>query len=562
MTPRGSELLNRTRASQAVVLLWIGGLGAFFALWYLFTDPARVPEPGSLTARILARLGPVVWDDPALAARVRVSRMALGLTAGCLVALGALHRDHVRAAVVRFFSAATHPVNLAIFRVVVFLQIWSIAWTDAVARAAGQPNALQVPPFTGVPPLGPLTAFVHWPVNPLTAVQVTVMVEAMKVTCITGMAGLFSRTSAALTAVLLFAGWGTMQWYGKVDHHHHLLWFVLILAVSRSGDAWSVDALIGRLRRGRQTDARPRGPDVAYGVPLQMCILLIGVLYFFPGFHKMWRSGFDWFLGPHPVYQLQHKWHMLGGWVPPVRIDRYPVLVGLGAAGTILFELSFIFLIFGRRTRYVAAALGVTFHTTLDFFGRFGFETLRNSYVAFFDWHRGISRIRSRLRGRSSAEIRSTEVPAPEPRAGRRPVAVLILGALLVTGNVSAGIFRMQEGWPVTAYPLFDGLTKPYYETLQIGVEQPDGSERMITPDDYRDVLGTHWNYELQSVLHEPSEERQSERLMAVWSYLAEQDATLAKGGTVRIYRVRTWTHPDPEGRPDEAPELILTIDP
>jgi hypothetical protein len=58
-----------------------------------------------------------------------------------------------------------------------------------------------------------------------------------------------------------------------------------------------------------------------------------------------------------------------------------------GALLTILFETTFILLIFGRRTFYLAGVIGVSFHTLMNVFMRHGFETLRNAYVMFINWH-------------------------------------------------------------------------------------------------------------------------------------------------------------------------------
>jgi predicted DCC family thiol-disulfide oxidoreductase YuxK len=68
-------------------------------------------------------------------------------------------------------------------------------------------------------------------------------------------------------------------------------------------------------------------------------------------------------------------------------VDRYPLLYRAAAAGTIAFELSFLFLIFFRRLRLVAVAQGLVFHTMTWVFMRIWFDSLVRCYVAFFDWH-------------------------------------------------------------------------------------------------------------------------------------------------------------------------------
>ena len=51
----------------------------------------------------------------------------------------------------------------------------------------------------------------------------------------TGMVGLFTRTSALFTTVLSFYVLGIPQFYGKVNHYHHLLWFAGILRQADAG---------------------------------------------------------------------------------------------------------------------------------------------------------------------------------------------------------------------------------------------------------------------------------------------------------------------------------------
>src|SRR5262249_54482042 len=164
------------------------------------------------------------------------------------------------------------------------------------------------------------------------------------------------------------------------------------------------------------------------------------------------------------------KWHMLGRWLPPYRIDEHPLLMHSGALMTILFELSFIFLIFGRRTRILAGLAGVTFHTSLNVFMRHGFETLRNCYVIFVDWYGLLQRLRGRLRWRRSnavaadgevaqsfAAFRAPAVPVVSMRsvrhvlsvlAEKRVLAVSLVGGALVAANVWAGAMRMKDAWP------------------------------------------------------------------------------------------------------------------
>lgn len=628
-----------------MAFVWLAGILVCLILWNHFQQPSNLPAEGSWGWRLLALLRRVPYDDPALIARVRVSRIAVILSFGCLAVIGYVERKRVIGAIRRYFTTASHPINLAIFRIVVFWQAYSLGWFDLIATIVGMPDTMQSPPPTGIPAIGPLAALSHWPIHPLGPAEVLVLGRIMMAACITGMLGLFSRTSALVVAFTFFFGWGAAQWYGKVDHHHHVLWFLLILAVSRCGDALSVDSLVRAWRRGRTGNTEPPQPGVSYGLPLRMSILLMGVLYFFPGFWKIWRSGFDWFLSDSPFNQMYEKWYTLGGWLPSIRPDGSPLLVHAAALGTILFEVSFIFLIFGRRTFYLAGALGVSFHTALNFFMRHGFKSLRNSYVVFVNWHRGLAWMgrrlfRSTLRVRFDSgdrrtarliacarsldwldsidwedgaepvvEARSTDetwrggaawkriirrlpllwplaiplqllpdrwlgsgvpshrpdpVPSRAPLAGRRSGGIrgpLLVGTGLLVGNAWAGVNRMQEGWPLACYPLFDGLLDAFYTTLRIEAVDGNGAAKILVPDDYRNVFGQSWNEILRRLLEEPDSARRSALLGSVWELLKGQDPSLGATRIVKFYTVRSSIRPEMWNRPPSEPELILTIE-
>src|SRR6185503_10810221 len=104
-----------------------------------------------------------------------------------------------------------------------------LAYFDYVARIAALPDGLQFPPATTIPAIGPLRALEYWPRHLLTPEQVQIAGMVMVAACVTGILGIFSRTSMLVVALTLFYGWGTIQWYGKIDHHHHVLWFALVL---------------------------------------------------------------------------------------------------------------------------------------------------------------------------------------------------------------------------------------------------------------------------------------------------------------------------------------------
>lgn len=369
-------------------VLWLLGLVGCILLWRFYRSPEALQNTPTWWLGVSAWLGTVVYqDDPALALRVRISRLALVWTVVCLGGLLWLYRAQVANAVSAFARMRAYPLSLAIFRIAVFYQIYNIIWIDVIVSVAALPAGLQYPLATGVPDVGWLSALAYWPVYAIPPEWVERMLEALKVVCWLGILGVASRSSALAAAFLLTFGWGSIQWFGKVDHHHHLVWFALLLAASRCGDALSVDSLIHAWRRAGRGITAPPGESRAYGLPLALAMTLLGVAYFFPGFWKYWRSGLDWAFGDGPLYTLYSKWQMMGGEVMST-VDQQPWLLQWGSLGVMLLELSFLALILTPWTRLVAAVGGLSFHLGGNLTGRYGFESLMGCYVIFVKWGR------------------------------------------------------------------------------------------------------------------------------------------------------------------------------
>ncbi|MBI1358095.1 MAG: hypothetical protein GC160_27490 [Acidobacteria bacterium] len=376
------------QSPAGLLLLWLAGTAGLIWLWSLYRSPEAVQAAPGWWLGVSAWLGSVPYQgDPALELRIRVSRLLFLWTVVCLALWIYERRRQVADILQAFARMEVYPLSLAIFRIAVFYQISNILWTELIVPVAALPEGLQYPLATGVPDIGWLGALAYWPAYRIPPEWVRWMMDALGVVCWFGLAGLFSRLSAALAAVLLVLGWGSIQWYGKVDHHHHLVWFALLLATSRCGDALSIDSLLQAWRRAGKGITAPPPPGRAYGAPIALAMVLLGVAYFFPGFWKFWRSGLDWAFSDSPLYTLYGKWRMMGG-EPMSAIDRQPWLLQWGSLGVMLLEMAFLPLMFNRRTRMLAAAGGLSFHLGGQLTGRYGFESLMGCYVIFIEWGR------------------------------------------------------------------------------------------------------------------------------------------------------------------------------
>ncbi len=323
-------------------------------------------------------------DDYLIDGRLVFSRLLVVWVAGhAIILIGLMHRQVARG-LRTFFSAEGPALNLAVFRIVVFYTIWRFIGISEVVWFS------QVPPELRVAPAGVGWLMGYLPINPLCTRVAAVLFFGFS---FTAMIGFCTGTSATVTTLLGLYVLGLPQFFGKVNHYHHLLWFSALLAASRCGDSLSCDALISAWRKSARGVVDPPARSSVYALPLRYVWLLMGLIYFFAGAWKLWAGGVDWVLSDNLKYIMYHKWTQMGGWTPFFRVDRYPVLYRSAALATIGFEISFVFLLLSSRLRLLAVFGGLLFHRLTEVFMRISFGALVSCYVAFFDWNAILLRI-------------------------------------------------------------------------------------------------------------------------------------------------------------------------
>lgn len=406
----------------------------------------------------------------------------------------------VSGALRRFFCASTAPVNLAIFRIAVF---WILGrFVQTAAWYGSLPRDLMFPP-PGWRRLGPLL-----PHGETAAILGVVFTTA----CFCAMIGLFTRVSTAAAAILGVYVLGLPQFFGKIDHYHHLVWFAILLACAPAGATLSVDALIRRLAR------QEKPPETVPAFALRASWILIGFIYFFPGVWKLMRVGGDWIFGDSVKLILYEVWSQRGsGFTPLFRLDQYPVLYrGVGLL-TIAFEISFLFLILNRRTRWFAVIAGIAFHLGIWAVMGINFWTLLVCYVAFLDV------------GRASAREEDDGLK-PVPRSHW-------VGATLIAANFLCGVAGLDT-WPVAVYPRFDYDVQPVRATLTL--ELFDAADRRLPfdPSPVEKRLGNaRWTHLLGRIADERSAEIRLRRTAALLSVLQANGVAIGRAKTIRIYR-------------------------
>ncbi|HEY6046621.1 MAG TPA: DCC1-like thiol-disulfide oxidoreductase family protein [Pyrinomonadaceae bacterium] len=303
--------------------------------------------------------------------------IALAISGTLLIVVPVLFWRRAPQSVKSFFTAVTAPLNLAIFRIVFFFlvlfsfSIHETAWFGSL------------PPELRFPPQGLQFVLAYVPINETIAWYAS---GALVIACVACILGLFTRTSIIICLGLSLYVLGLPQVFGKMNHYHHLIWFMAILAVSPCADVLSIDAIFKSWKNADRGVTDPPGPSQIYALPLRFVWLLMGVIYFSAGFWKVWTGGYRWAWSDNPRNLMYNKWMELSGWTPLFRIDHYPLLYKLSAVATLAFEFSFVVLIFFATVRWLAPLGGLAFHNMTNLFMRISFWNLQGCYVTFVDW--------------------------------------------------------------------------------------------------------------------------------------------------------------------------------
>lgn len=477
-----------------------------------------------------------------------------------------LARNFMWRTLVDFFMTPASPLNLAVFRIAVFVGVlsqihpWETQWFGKV------PHELQMAPF-GVGSLLP-----HLPISQS---SMTIAITLLTVVCVTGLLGLFTRISVVLALIGSFYVLGVPEFYGTVEHYNHLIWFLAILAVSRSGDALSIDALIRASKRRDRGVTTPRQPSVVYSLPLRFACLLMGAIYFFPGAWKMRICGFDWAFSENLRNQMYARWMDLDGWTPFFRVDLHPGIYRSVALATLFFELSFILIVFFPRLRLPLALVGLGFHFGCGLFLRIPFFDLWICYVALLDVSGGLAILKQKFPrleptpgklARSNVdEDGSWNVPVVASENASRWAPIVIVGTALLMGCCYAGSLGIVRGWPFACYPRFAWNPGTEVQSVEVSALTPAGQVLFQdTPDLHRTLPYHAFGGQLAVLIstREQDPGRFVERIKALWKLNVQQDSRLEKASIVRCYLVTLNTIPERRNENPARREFIFEFSP
>ena len=473
-------------------------------------------------------------------------------------------------------------LNLAIFRVV-FLAAAALPTAVAMLRWA-----VRVLPDLPREVWVPISFYRYLPFDFVASSSVASALAAVNIGLIgLGILGVRTRASLALAAVVSLYVFGLPQNQGKVDHVHHVVWFIALLALGPSGRVLSVDAVVRRLRHGPLPAApAPRVSPALF--TLRAAWLLLGLVYLAPGLAKLQQEVTAGWTGDNLRRIFWHEWFYRRLYDPsfrmPPRVDALgPPVFELLGLGVIVFEVAFIGLVLVRPVRPALAVAGLAFHAGSGVLINIWFRHLVPAYVCLVDWSAlgrsatGWLRRGERAAGAAAREPVAASLPAPL----RLGSAFLIFSQLAISGLMLAqdvagrtlpsghpvtrgfaALTSLRPVWPFDMYPAFTGRAPADVNLWEARTILANGTEIRISPRAYQRALGSTARAGIVArALHDERDpERHRERSLQLARLLWRHELESVREETValRVYHARYSTDPSAPAPRDQR--LIHTF--
>lgn len=390
-----------------------------------------------------------------------------------------------------YFRERNTAYNLALFRLVFFGY-----FTISIAL---KPEGIQhfIYPWVHLPPESrtPLPLFGNMMfVIPFTESIMLALTKVWIVSFTLAFIGLFTRVASFTFTLLTFYLFGMSHYFGMVQHSQHFVWFGCLLAFSPCADVWSIDAWWKKrsfLKKEASKSVETKKPQYAvkYALPIRWAWLLLGVIYFIPGFWKIWDCGLDWALTDNLLNNMHLKWGQLDGWRPFFRIDHYPIVCKIGGVFVAALEFSFLFLIFHKKWRPILAVAAFSFHLFTVVFLHIDFLFLCLLYLFIIDWGILLDKTKGSFKKRWLAIRQDAFQSIPGvnvslTRTFPKHKTLMLVGMLWFFANIAVGFAKIHT-WPISSYPLFNHVTTGEYTYVSYTINDASSSLDKKTLNDY-----------------------------------------------------------------------------
>jgi len=233
----------------------------------------------------------------------------------------------------------------------------------------------------------PIPLFRALRLQPLSVDGLVLTQTVWKASLILSAIGLFTAPAMVVAAVLGTYLMGLPHNFGQTQHFDTLVVLALVaLALSRAGDAWSLDAYLN--------PRRLHTPDKSgeYTWPIRFVWVAMSLIFFAAGVSKLRHSGLDWIVSDNfSLLLLRQQYHISDGdplttW--GVAIAGQPWLAHLMAASAVVVETLFPLVLVSRRVRMVLVPAGLLFLVGIRLLMGPTFEQFMMCYVFWVPWER------------------------------------------------------------------------------------------------------------------------------------------------------------------------------
>ena len=422
-------------------------------------------------------------------------------------------------AVIRWITVPAMAQHLALFRVVVFgmLALAPFGYAPGLPAVLSSYRVAQLPAELVIAPEG-----LWW--VPHSVLSPWGVLAAGAILAISGgLAALGWRTRVTGWVAVLAAIWvlGVPQFYGKVTHYHHIIWFAAILASSPSDDVWR----IGK---------RPPSSTVAgseYGFPLRVTWLLFGILYLSAGLPKWQDAGLRWAFSDNLRNRIWIKETLNG-----VDLLTPPeALLQLAAVAVLLFEVLFLVGVLFRRTRPWVVVFALMFHLATPVMMWIAFASLLPCFVAFASW-------------RTSSD----SSPGSVDRLSGLQVGTCVVVVVLA---FAACVFRWGDAWPFASYPSFSGVQSTP-ETAQLTATLNDSGTHLPIS-----VFSRWIPVDRATAIARQVDAGEADRMLDALGRELASSPRLRDIRQVTLWRTVLSARPENRGQPIGDPQVVAVID-